>query len=62
MADLLEKKVKAIKSKIEEINVDIERLEKDNAAGMLSPLEKMRISSRHQEKKELQVKLKELLM
>lgn len=62
MADLLEKKVKAIKSKIEGINADIERLEKDDVAGMLSPLEKMQISSRHQEKKELQVKLKELLM
>ena len=62
MADLLEKRVKSLKSRIELVKSDIQRLEQDDRAGKLSPLERMRISALQQEQKELQVKLRELLM
>ena len=62
MGDILEQKVKAVKAKINNCKADLERLQKENAAGNLSPLEKMQISSLIQEQKELNVKLRELLM
>jgi predicted RNase H-like nuclease (RuvC/YqgF family) len=62
MADLLEKRVKSLKSKIEQVKSEIQRLDKQEKAGLFSPLDRMKLNSLHQEQKELQAKLRELLM
>ncbi|KPK95576.1 hypothetical protein AMJ80_04840 [bacterium SM23_31] len=62
MSDLLERKVKSIKNKLDQIKSEIVRLDKEESAGLLSPLERMRLASLKEEKKELNVKLRELLM
>jgi len=62
MADLLEKRVKMLKSKIEQLKSEVQRLDKQDKAGLLSPLERMKLNSLQQEQKELQAKLRELLM
>ena len=62
MSDLLEKKAKSIKTKIDQIKSEIIRLDKEANAGLLSPLERMKLSSLREEQKELNTRLRELLM
>ncbi len=62
MADLLEIKVKALKDKLEVLKAELTRLEKENSAGLLSPIERMRLESLNQEKRDIVLKIKELLM
>ncbi len=62
MADLLSTKISALKKKIEACKEEITRLDADDKAGRLSPLERMRLSSLKDEHNELVAKLKELAM
>lgn len=62
MSDLLERKVKSIQTKLEQIKSEIVRLDKEKNAGLLSPLDRMRLDSLKEEQKELNVRLRELLM
>lgn len=62
MADYAEKKVKALKEQLDKAKNEIERLTKENDAGLLSPLEKMRLNSLETEKRELVLRIRELMM
>ncbi|MFC1730341.1 hypothetical protein ACFL6I_08385 [candidate division KSB1 bacterium] len=62
MSDLVQKRVKLLKDKLEKLRVEVSQLEKEEQAGLLSPIERMRIASLHEERKELLAKVKELLM
>ena len=62
MSDLLERKAKSIKTKLDQIKSEIMRLDKEQNAGQLSPLERMKLSSLREEQKELNTRLRELLM
>jgi len=62
MTDLLERKVKALKSKLEQVKDEIARLDKEEKAGLLSPIERMKMTSLQQERQDLVAKIKELLM
>ncbi len=62
MTDLLTQKIRATKSRLEQVKAEVEKMEKDDKAGMLSPLDRMKLGSIQQEHKELQAKLRELLM
>jgi len=62
MSDLLERKVKSIQTKLEQIKSEIVRLDKEKNAGLLSPLDRMRLDSLKEEQKELNARLRELLM
>jgi len=62
MSDLLQRKVNAIKEKIDKLDAEIEHMEKESTAGLLSPIERMRLTSLKQEKNDLKVKMKELLL
>ncbi|MCP4727778.1 MAG: hypothetical protein GY863_22260 [bacterium] len=62
MADLLSSKISALKKKIETCKEEIKRLDADDSAGRLSPIEKMRLSSLKDEHNELVAKLKELAL
>ncbi|MFC1555863.1 hypothetical protein ACFL67_02160 [candidate division KSB1 bacterium] len=62
MASILEKQVKSLKDRIEKLKHEVQRLEKEDQAGLLSPLERMRLQSLKDERAELITKMKELLM
>ena len=62
MSDLLERRVKSIKNKLEKIKSEIVRLDKEDNAGLLPPIDRMRLASLKEEQKELNGRLRELLM
>ena len=62
MSDYAEKKVKALKEQLDKAKNEIERLAKENDAGLLSPLEKMRLNSLETEKRDLVLRIRELMM
>lgn len=62
MSDYAEKKVKVLKGQLDRAKSEIERLTKENQAGLLSPLEKMRLTSLEDEKRDLVMKIRELMM
>jgi len=61
MSELLANKAKSMKDKIASLQSEIDRLEKENSAGLLSMIEKMKIPSLIQAQKDYKAKLRELL-
>ena len=62
MTDMLQAKVDALKKQIKNLKGEVDRMEKEDNEGRLSPLERMRMSSLIEEHNELVARLKELAL